>query len=218
MKKQKARQLNQVWSQKRLWMLAVSFPITLIPTRKLNADKTPLWHSVNSSVYGAWKHVKLPITENGWEPESTALFESHTKGLPPPAPADLAGWLDVFLFVCSVCRKTEPLEQMNRGMAAPALLDSNTYITNSRSLYLIGGPDSLSHKKSYPRAAQTFPFSVYLHMSDSGSNIRPLTDPSVLLHVLPFKSKASSDNAVYSSNDCVCVNGCATIGFCSFNI
>lgn len=105
MKKQKARQLNQVWSQKRLWMLSVSFPITLIPTRKHNTDKTPLWHSVNSSVYGAWKHVKLPITQNGWEPESTALFESHTKGLPPPAPADLAGWLDVFLFVCSVCRK-----------------------------------------------------------------------------------------------------------------
>lgn len=103
MKKQKAKQLNQVWSQKRLRTLAISFPITLIPTRKLNADKKPLWHSANSSVYGAWKHVKLPITQNGWEPESTALFESLTKGLPPPAPADMAGWLDVFLCLFALC-------------------------------------------------------------------------------------------------------------------
>lgn len=76
----------------------------------------------------------------------------------------------------------------------------------------------LKGRKSHPRAAPTFPFSVYLHMSDSSSNITLLTDPSVLLHVLPFKSQASRDNAVYSSNDCVCLNGCATIEFCSFYI
>lgn len=69
---------------------------------------------------------------------------------------------------------------------------------------------------SDPRAARTFPFSVYLLTSDSDSNIRPLTDPSVLLHVLLFKSQASRDNAVNSLNHCVCLNACPADEFFFF--
>lgn len=143
----------------------------------------------------------------------SSLWKPH-KGITSPS-ACRSGRMAGCFCVCSVCRKTEPLERINKGLAVP----KKTWWQHINHKFPITVPDwrarlpLLQARKSHPRA-ETFPFSVYLHTSDSSSNITLLTDPSVLLHVLPFKSQASRDNAVYSSNDCVCV----TIEFCSFYI
>lgn len=137
-------------------------------------------------------------------------------------PQRLQIWQDGWMFLClfALCAgKLNPWNRWTEGWPSQNhLMATHKSQIPDHSTWLVARLSLLKGRKSHLRAAPTFPFSVYLHMSDSSSNITLLTDPSVLLHVLPFKSQASRDNAVYSSNDCACLNGCAAIKFCSFYI
>lgn len=133
---------------------------------------------------GVREHVKLPITQNGWEPRNLQVPLKATQGdylLP-----DWGVAVCVFLFVCLYCVSVRPAYQLNLGKRwkegwpnRHLLIATHKSSIPDLSTWLVC-QIPVPTGKLRPRSDIDVSYLALSSHVDSGSNISLLADPSAL--------------------------------------